>query len=217
MKKLSAACLMAAFPMFMAASVYAANAQTSPDPMATRLILTRGEDSMKMTIERMKGALASYPMRACLDLVEGLRVELNGTMMPLPRLADVSAPNAKAIEIRPADLSQLARIEKAILNSNLGLTPANDGRIIRLPIPSLTADRRREITGAISKLSESFRRDVRNQRHQMAENITRAEKDKKITDEERRKAEEALQKLTDAYIQKIDELTAAKEKEIMEV
>jgi len=217
MKKLFAACLWTVFSMFIVSTAYAASAQASSNPMAAKMILTQGEDSMKMTIEKVKSALASFPMRACVDLLEGLKVESNGTMMPLNRLADVSTLGAKAIEIRPKDRSLLDNIEKAILKSNIGLTPANDGKIIRLSLPSLTEERRKEMVKIVHRFCEDFRMAVRNERRQIHEAILKAEKEKKITDDDRKKAEEELEKLTDAYMEKIEEMLTQKEKEVMEV
>lgn len=172
---------------------------------------------MKDILERMKSSLASFPIKASVDIIEGIEVESNGTMMPLSKLANISTPDAKTIEIRPRDVSQLAGIEEALLKSTIGLTPAHDGKVIRLAIPSLTEDRRKELSKLVHKISEEFRAAIRGERRQMEMNIKRAEKDKKISEEDRTKAEEELQKLTDAYIQKIEELAAAKEKEVMEV
>jgi ribosome recycling factor len=138
-------------------------------------------------------------------------------MMPLNQLAGMSVPDARTIEIRPWDMSQLNSIEKAILKSELGLTPANDGKVIRLSLPMLTEERRRDLTKVLHKMGEEFRVSVRNIRRDMVEGVKKAEKDKQITEDERKKADADLQKLTDSYIKKLDDLLAIKEKEIMEV
>ena len=187
--------------------------------MSTKEILAQGEEPMKKTLDKMKAALSSIRTgRASVALVEGVKVEsYGGTMLPLNQLANMGTPDAKTIEIRPWDISQLQNIEKAILKSDIGLTPANDGKIIRLSVPSLTEDRRKEIVKGIHKLTEEFRIAVRNERRQIVENIKKAEKDKKITEDERKKGEIESQKLTDVYMKKIDELLAVEEKDVMEV
>lgn len=186
--------------------------------MSVKEILAQGEEPMKKTLERMKGELASIRTgRASTALLDAVRAESYGTMMPLNQLANMSTPDAKTIEIRPWDISQLQSIEKAILKSDIGLTPQNDGKIIRLTVPKLTEDRRKEIMKGIHKQSEDFKIAIRNERRQIVEKIKQAEKDKKIAEDERKKAEAESQKLTDLYIKKIDELLAMKEKEVMEV
>jgi ribosome recycling factor len=114
-------------------------------------------------------------------------------------------------------MSQLQSIEKAILKSDIGLTPANDGKIIRLTMPKLTEERRKDIMKGIHKNSEDFKVAIRNERRQIVEHIKKAEKDKTITEDERKKGEAESQKLTDLYMKKIDDLLAVKEKEVMEV
>jgi len=186
--------------------------------MSVKEILAHGEDPMKKTLDRMKASLASVRTgRASIALLDSVKAESYGTMMPLNQLANLSTPDAKTIEIRPWDVSQLQNIEKAILKSDLGLTPANDGKIIRLSVPKLTEERRKEIMKGIHKSTEDFRVAIRNERRQIVENIKKAEKDKKITEDERKKGEADSQKLTDMYMKKIDELLALKEKEVMEV
>jgi ribosome recycling factor len=187
--------------------------------MSIKEILIQGEEPMKRTLDKMKAALASIRTgRASTALVEGVKIEsYGGVVMPLNQLANMSTPDAKTIEIRPWDVSQLQNIEKAILKSDIGLTPANDGKIIRLSVPSLTEDRRKEIVKGIHKITEEFKIAIRNERRQIVENIKKAEKDKKITEDDRKKAEIDSQKLTDIYMKKIDELLAMKEKEVLEV
>jgi len=186
--------------------------------MPIKTILAQGEEPMKRTLEKMRADLGAIRTgRASVALVEGIKVESYGTMMPLNQLANMSTPDAKTIEIRPWDISQLVNIEKAIQKSDIGLTPANDGKIIRLGVPALTEDRRKELVKGIHKLTEEFRIAIRNERRQIVENIKKAEKDKKITEDERKKSEIDSQKLTDMYMKKIDELLASKEKDLMEV
>jgi len=186
--------------------------------MYFRSIVAQGEEPMKKAIEKMKADFSSLRTgRASPALVEGLKVESYGTMLPLNQLSNISIPDGRTIEIRPWDITQCSNIEKAIQKSDLGLTPMNDGKIIRIPIPGLTEERRKEITKIVSKMAEDYKVSVRNIRREILENIKKAEKEKKITEDDKVVAEHESQKLTDIYIKKIDELVAVKEKEIMEV
>jgi ribosome recycling factor len=173
---------------------------------------------MKKTIEKMKSDFSALRTgRASTGLLEGIRVESYGTMMPLNQLASMNIPDARTIEIHPWDVSQLTSIEKAIQKSELGLTPVNDGKIIRMSVPALTEDRRKDIIKSVHKMAEEYKVAVRNERRQILESIKKAEKDKKITEDDRKKGENDLQKVTDAFIKKIDEMLAVKEKDVMEV
>jgi ribosome recycling factor len=186
--------------------------------MVWQQIIASGEVPMKKTVEKVRVEFAALRTgRASTALVEGLKVESYGTVMPINQVASLGVSDAKTIEIRPWDVSQVTNIEKAILKSELGLTPRNDGKVIRLSIPSLTEERRKELIKIINKTAEGFRISVRNERRQILEQIKKAEKEKKITEDERKKAETHLQKVTDGYIEKINELLKLKEKEIMEV
>ena len=186
--------------------------------MLWKQILSDGEVPMKKTIDRVKVEFSSIRTgRANAALLEGIKVENYGTMMPVNQVAGISVPDGRTIEIKPWDASSLASIEKAILKSELGITPVNDGKMIRLSVPSMTEERRRDLIKVVNKQAEDFRISIRNERRQMAENIKKAEKDKKITEDDRKTAEAQLQKLTDTYIQKVDEIVKTKEKEIAEV
>jgi ribosome recycling factor len=173
---------------------------------------------MKKTIDRLKSELASIRTgRASSAVIEGIKVESYGSLMPINQLAGVSIPDAKTIEIRPWDVSQLVAIEKAIFKADIGMTPVNDGKIIRIPIPPLTEERRKEIAKSISRMAEDFRVAVRNERRVLVESIKKLEKDKVITEDDRKKFETDAQKATDGYIKKIDESVALKEKEVMQI
>ncbi|MDR2251270.1 MAG: ribosome recycling factor [Endomicrobium sp.] len=173
---------------------------------------------MKKTIDRLKSELASIRTgRASSAVIEGIKVESYGSLMPMNQLAGVSIPDAKTIEIRPWDPSQLGAIEKAILKADIGMTPVNDGKIIRISVPPLTEERRKEIAKSISRMAEDFRVAVRNERRILVENIKKLEKDKVITEDDRKKFETNAQKVTDDYIEKIDESIALKEKEVMQI
>lgn len=155
--------------------------------------------------------------RANVHMLDGVRVEAYGSEMKLNELGQVHAPDAQLITVQPYDPSQLGAIEKAIRSADLGLNPANDGKIIRIPIPQLTEERRKELVKHLHKILEDHRTAVRNIRRDGNELIKKAVKDKKITEDEERRALDEIQKLTDADIKKMEEMSAAKEKEVMQV
>jgi ribosome recycling factor len=186
--------------------------------MQIQSFFSKSEEAMKKTIDRLKNELASIRTgRASSAVIEGIKVESYGSLMPINQLAGISIPDAKTIEIRPWDVSQLSAIEKAILKADIGMTPVNDGKIIRISVPPLTEERRKEIAKSISRMAEDFRVAVRNERRVLVENIKKLEKGKVITEDDRKKFESDAQKITDDYIKKIDESIALKEKEIMQI
>ncbi|MDD5073076.1 MAG: ribosome recycling factor [Candidatus Omnitrophica bacterium] len=155
--------------------------------------------------------------RATPALVDGIRVDYFGTPTPLKSLAAISTPDAKLIVIQPWDATVCGDIEKAILKSDLGITPVNDGKLIRLQIPDLSKERRIELAKVVKKMAEDGRISVRNVRHAAIEHLKKIEKEKIITEDEKFTGQDAIQKLTDKYIAKVEELLAAKEKEITEI
>ena len=176
------------------------------------------ESAMKKTIEKVKADLASVRTgRASASVLEGIKVESYGSLMPINQLAGISVPDAKTIEIRPWDASQLGAIEKAIIKAEIGMSPVNDGKLIRISVPQLTEERRKEIAKTINKTAEEYRVAVRNERRILVEAIKKAEKDKTITEDDRKKFETEAQKITDLYVKKIDECITLKEKEIMQI
>jgi ribosome recycling factor len=186
--------------------------------MQIQSFFSKSEEAMKKTIDTLKSELASIRTgRASSAVIEGIKVESYSSLMPINQLAGVSIPDAKTIEIRPWDASQLSVIEKAILKADIGMTPVNDGKIIRISIPPLTEERRKEIAKSISRMAEYFRVAVRNERRALVENIKKLEKNKVITEDDRKKFESNAQKVTDDYIKKIDEAVALKEKEVMQI
>lgn len=186
--------------------------------MSYKEILNAGEEPMRKTVERMKNDFSQLRTgRASTSLVDHIKVESYGSVMPLNQLANLSVSEGRTIEVRPWDISQIQNIEKAILKSDIGLTPVNDGKMIRLSIPSLTQERRGELIKMVNKLAEDFRISIRNERRQTHEKVKTAEKEKKLSEDDRKKAEMELQKITDAYIKKIDEVLVVKEKEIKEI
>jgi len=173
----------------------------------------------------MKGAVAAAKRdfaavrtsRANAALLDRVVVDYYGTPTPLNQLAAISVPEPRMLTIQPWDKSQMKAIEKAILESDLGLTPSSDGSVIRIVIPPLTEERRKELVRLVRKEAEDKRVLVRNTRRDANEELKRLEKNKEISEDESRRAQEKVQELTDRYIREIDQLLEAKEKEIMEV
>ncbi len=155
--------------------------------------------------------------RASVHMLDGVMVEAYGSQMPLNQLANVSAPEPQLITVQPWDVSQIGAIEKAIRSGDLGLNPMNDGKLVRVPVPALTEDRRKEMVKHLNKVLEEHRTAVRNIRRDGNDAIKKAMKDKKITEDEERGAMENLQKLTDDEIKKMEEMAKGKEKEVMSV
>jgi len=155
--------------------------------------------------------------RASLSILDHIRVEAYGTPMPLNQIANLHVPEPNLITIAPWDVSQIGPIEKAIRISDLGLNPSNDGKIIRLPIPPLTEERRKELVKRLHGVAEHHRVSVRNIRRDGNEGVKKLLKDKKITEDEDKRAHDEIQKLTDGYMQKIDQAAKTKEKEILEI
>ena len=155
--------------------------------------------------------------RATAALVDGIKADYYGTPTPLSQMASITVPDSRTITIQPWDKSGFAAVEKAILKSDLGLTPINDGKIIRITIPALTEDRRKELVKVARKYAEDGKVAVRNVRRDANDQLKKLEKDKAISEDERKKAEDDVQKLTDKYVGEIDRITQAKEKEILEI
>jgi ribosome recycling factor len=173
---------------------------------------------MDKAVEDFRTAMAATRTgRANVHMLDGVRVEAYGSEMKLNELGQVHAADAQMITVQPYDPSQLGPIEKAIRIADLGLNPSNDGKIIRIPIPQLTEERRKELVKHLHKILEEHRTAVRNIRRDGNELIKKAMKDKKITEDEERGTMEHLQKLTDDEIKKIEEMCKAKEKEVMTV
>jgi len=155
--------------------------------------------------------------RASVSLLDPIRVDYYGTPTPLNQLATLHVPEPSLITVQPWDVSQIGAIEKAIRASDLGLNPMNDGKVIRIPIPPLTEERRRELVKHLHAITEEHRVAVRNIRRDANEAIKKLLKDKVISEDEERRALDEIQKLTDTYTQKIDQASKAKEKEILEL
>jgi ribosome recycling factor len=155
--------------------------------------------------------------RANTALLDPVRVEAYGTQQPLTQMASVAVPDPKTLVIQPWDASQLAAIEKAILKSDLGLTPSSDGKVIRLVLPALTEERRKQLAKTVSKLSEDARVAIRNVRRDANDRLKAMAKDKKVSQDEERRGHEQIQKLTDRFVARIEELAKKKEQEILSI
>ncbi|MBC8163163.1 MAG: ribosome recycling factor [Roseiflexaceae bacterium] len=176
------------------------------------------EGKMKKTVESLRHHLSGIRTgRASPALVEDLQVEVYGSMMPLNQLAGIGVPEAKQILIQPYDTSTLKAIEKAIQNSELGLNPSNDGRIIRLVLPPLTQERRKDLVKQVKGRVEESKIAMRNLRRDGLEEVKKLMSDKQISEDEQRRGQEKLQQLTDSYIKELDGVGVTKEQEILEV
>jgi len=155
--------------------------------------------------------------RASSALLDGIKVDYYGTPTLINQMASVSTPEARTLIIQPWDISVLGQIEKAILKSDIGIHPTNDGKVIRLNIPMLTEERRKQLAKTIRNISEDAKVSIRNIRREANDKLKEMEKSKEITEDEHRNALKDIQKITDHYIEKVGESAVAKEKEIMEV
>jgi len=152
--------------------------------------------------------------RATPDMVSGIKVECYGSQMPLAQLANISAPEPRLIVIEPWDKSIIKNIEKALLSSDLGVNPSNDGNLIRVPLPPLTEERREEIAKIIRQWAEEVKIAIRNIRREARDEIAKMEENKEISEDEKRRAEKEIQSLTDEYMEAIDQLRDRKVEEI---
>ncbi|MGA3055363.1 MAG: ribosome recycling factor [Candidatus Korobacteraceae bacterium] len=173
---------------------------------------------MDKAVEDFRQEMASTRTgRASVHMLDGVTVDAYGSQMPLNQLANVSAPEPQLITVQAWDVSLIGAVEKAIRSADLGLNPMNDGKLIRVPVPALTEDRRKEMVKHLHKVLEEHRTAVRNIRRDGNDLIKKAMKDKKITEDEERGALEQMQKLTDDEIKKMEELSQGKEKEVMSI
>ena len=186
--------------------------------MSKDLLIKECKEKMEKNIEATKHKFAGIRAgRASVAMLDGIKVEQYGSLMPLNQIGTVSAPEARLLVIDPWDKSIIPAIEKAIMTANIGLNPNNDGRVIRLMVPELTADRRKEYVKLAKKEAEESKVGARNIRKDINNNLRRLQKAEELTDDELKSAEEEVQKLTDKAIKDIDSLLALKEKEITTV
>ncbi len=183
-----------------------------------------GKEVIKDANSRMDKAIKAFERelshvrtgRASASLLDGITVDYYGTNMPLNQVASISVPESRLITIQPWDNNILGDIEKAILSSDLGLTPSNDGKIIRVSVPPLTEERRKELVKLVKKMAEDCRVAIRNIRRDAIEKLKTQKKEKAISEDEMYKLQDEVQKLTDDHIKKVDEILKKKEKEIMD-
>lgn len=179
-------------------------------------ILGEVKDKMGKTVENLKKEYSKLRTgRATPALLEGIKVECYGTVMPLEQVASISVPEPRLITLQPWDQSIAPQIEKAILKSELGLTPSFDGKVIRIAIPPLTEERRKELVKVAKKMAEDAKVVIRNHRRDANETIKKLKNDKAISEDDMRKAQDQVQKITDEHIKKVDQVFSEKEKEIM--
>jgi ribosome recycling factor len=182
------------------------------------------EETLEETKERMGKTIGDLENelkrvrtgRASLSLLDGIRVDYYGTLTPLNQMASLSVPESRLIVIQPWDVSAIKEIEKAILKSDLGLTPSSDGKLIRISIPPLTEERRKELVKVVSKMCEEHKIAARNIRRDANELLKGFKKDGDIAEDDAFKAQDQVQKITDEFIAKIDDIYQEKEKEILE-
>lgn len=183
------------------------------------------DDVLQETKERMSKSESAFEKemskvrtgRASQAILDGVMVDYYGTQTPLPQMATVSIPESRLITVKPWDVSVISEVEKAILKANIGLTPSSDGKLIRISIPPLTEERRKEIAKSVAKTCEDYKVAVRNIRRDSNEMLKELQKDGDISEDDSFKAQKQVQEATDSYIDKLDKIFAEKEKEILEV
>jgi len=183
------------------------------------------KDVIKETKPRMEGAVDDFRRklasvrtgRAAVSILDTVLVDYYGTLTPLSQLASVHAPEPQMLTVQPWDQTQIAAVEKAIRSADLGLNPSNDGKLVRIPIPPLTEERRKQLAKQIHDIAEDHRTAIRNVRRDANDRLKKMLKDKAISEDAERDALQEIQKLTDGYITRIDELSKSKEQEIMSV
>jgi ribosome recycling factor len=194
------------------------NTSSSAQPLTVKDVESQARTKMEKVISDLQHEMASIRTgRASINLFDGILVEAYGSQMPINHLATLHVPEPNLVTIQPYDVSQIGAIEKAIRASDLGLNPSNDGKIIRVPIPALTEERRKELVKHLHHVAEEHRVAVRNIRRDSNEAVKKLYKDKLISEDDERRALDEIQKLTDSYIAKIDQLAKVKEKDILEV
>lgn len=181
-------------------------------------VLKEGRTAMDKAVKALKKEMNKVRTgRASTSLLDDVMVEYYGVPTPLNQVATLSTPEARLITVQPWEKTLIPEIEKAIFKADLGLTPSSDGQLIRLPVPALTEDRRREMVKIIKRMAEEAKISVRNARRDANETLKLFEKEKEITEDEQKRGEKDVQQLTDEFVKIIDDLTEAKEQEMMEL
>ena len=182
------------------------------------LVYAEAKDAMDKSLRGLRSDLQKVRTgRASTALLDGVQVEYYGTPTPINQLANMSTPDPRLIVISPYDKSSISAIEKAVLSANLGLTPSNDGKVVRIPIPPLTEERRKDLVKQIHRLAEDHKVGVREARRDALAMVKDLESEGTVPADDRKREEKRIQTLTDEHIQKIDEMKAAKEAEILQV
>ncbi len=186
--------------------------------MSEKDVIRETKPRMESAIDDFRRKIATVRTgRAAVNLLDAVMVDYYGTMTPLSQLASVHAPEPQMLTVQPWDQSQIANVEKAIRSADLGLNPSNDGKLVRIPIPPLTEERRKQLAKQVHEIAEDHRTAVRNIRRDANERLKKMLKDKQISEDAERDGLDEVQKLTNTYIAKIDELTKGKEHEITSV
>jgi ribosome recycling factor len=186
--------------------------------MEVKKIHSDTEERMKKAVEAMRKELASIRTgKATTSLLDGIRVDYYGTMTPLSQVANISVPDVRLLVIQPWEKKLIPEIVKAIQKSDLGLNPQSDPNVIRLPIPPLTEERRKDLVKLVKKIVEEGKVAIRNIRRDSNDALKNAEKDKAISEDQSRKGQQRVQEITDEHIEKIEEMLKKKEQEIMEI
>lgn len=176
------------------------------------------EQSMKKSVEALKNQLSKVRTgRASANVLDGIMVDYYGSPTPIKGVGQVSTPEARLLQIQPFDKTMIAAIEKAILGANIGVTPSNDGNLIRIPFPALTEEKRKDIVKDVKKHGEDAKIAIRNVRRDQNDNVKKAEKNKEISEDESKKFQAEIQKITDKFIADVDSIIEAKEKEVLTV
>jgi ribosome recycling factor len=184
----------------------------------TKDAMAAARTRMEKAVDDFRKELATIRTgRANATLLDNVRVDYHGTPMPVNQLGSMTVPDPTMIVISPWDPSAVALIDKAIRTADLGLNPTNDGKVVRVPIPSLTEDRRKDLVKQLHKVLENHRTAIRNIRRDLKEAIEKLEKDKKISEDDKKRSLDELEKLSHAETKKIEDLSAAKEKEVMQI
>jgi len=186
--------------------------------MSEKDVIRETKPRMESTIDDFRRKIATVRTgRAAVSLLDAVMVDYYGTMTPLTQLASVHAPEPQMLTVQPWDQSQIANVEKAIRSADLGLNPSNDGKLVRIPIPPLTEERRKQLAKQVHEIAEDHRTAIRNIRRDANERLKKMLKDKQISEDAERDGLDEVQKLTNTYIARIDELTKTKEHEITSV
>lgn len=181
-------------------------------------VIKQTKPKMESVIEDLKRKLATIRTgKATISLLDNVTVDYYGVQTPLNQVASISAPEPQMLLVQPWDVSQIGAIEKGIIAANLGLNPSNDGKVIRIPVPPLTEERRKQLAKQVHQIAEEHKIAIRNIRHQSNDQLKKMLKEKLISEDHERDGLEQVQKLTDTYVSKIEELAKNKEKEIMQV